>query len=747
MKQVFLSFLLMLLPVVESAAAVGDIFTANTNGFNIRFKIISSTAVMLYGEYSDNTGNDEQDYWVHEWSSCLVDYNKKTVDDDGDVLTYCRYQGSVTIPETILNPNDGHFYAITRIGEYAFGHADGITSVTLPSTITEISAHAFEYCSSLPTINIPESVTTIGDYAFYNSGLSSLDIPDNVSYLGKAVFYNCTSLSSVNIPTGITEIQDYLFAGCSSLTEITIINGITSIGSASFNCTSLSTIIIPETVSTIEEYAFGNCKSLTDVYCLPQEIPTTKINTFASTNLGNATLHVPAALIKYYKLIEPWSDFKKIVASSGALEIDGIYYSLNDDTKTAEVIYGNWDPNEIKDGDGRYTGGVVIPVSVVFGNVSYVVTSIGKYAFKNCSGLTSIEIPTSIETLGQEGLAGCSELENVDIPSSIKTIGPNAFMDCTSLTEIVVPNSVEDMGVGMFIGCKNLRTATLPEGITMIGNSMFAECSSLESFTVPDNVNTIDVAAFSQCTSLKTLNIGKNLTTVGNMAFTDCNSLSTLTMNCSEIKNWFEGITSITNVTIGENVSAISEKAFYGCSNIAEVIIGEGVTTIGIRAFANIENLASVTIKAATPPTTSKSAFEGSYTDYATLYVPSAGLEQYKAKAPWSSFKEILPYDAPVYDQKCEKPAIIIANGLIEFTCETEDVVFHYDISSSVQGEGTGIKLPETFKISVYASKEGYNDSEVEIKEISAPAAGDLNRDGVVDAADVVMLVNSIMDK
>ena len=355
MKQVFLSILLMSMPMVASAGAVGDIFTAYANGLNMRCKITSSTTVMLYGEYGDNSGNDEQDYWVNEWSSCLVDYNKRTVDDDGNELTYCRYQGSVSIPEKILNPNDGLFYVITRIGEYAFGHADGVTSVTLPSTITEISAHAFEFCFSLPSINMPETVTTIGDYAFYNSGLSTLEIPVGVKSIGKGVFRGCANLSSAVIPPDITEIEEFLFYDCSNLTEVTLGSAVETIGRSSFGNTNLTSIVLPESVTTIDDYAFANCKGLTDVYCLPENIPTTQTNSFQSSDVGNATLHVPGALIKYYKAIEPWSYFKKIVASDGPLEEGGIYYNLNEDTKTAAVTYGSWDPNESKDGDGRYS--------------------------------------------------------------------------------------------------------------------------------------------------------------------------------------------------------------------------------------------------------------------------------------------------------------------------------------------------------------------------------------------------------
>ena len=640
MKQVFLSIFMMFLPIVASAGAVGDIFTAYANGLNMRYKITSSTTVMLYGEYSDNSSNDEQDYWVNEWSSCLVDHNKRTIDDDGNMLTCCRFQGSVSIPEKILNPNDGLFYVITRVGEHAFGHADGITSITLPSTVTEISAHAFEFCFSLPSISIPETVTTIGDYAFYSSGLETLDIPTSVGSIGEGAFRGCTNLSSVVIPSGIKEIEDYLFYDCSNLTEVTLGNAVTSIGKSSFGGTNLTSIVIPETVTTIDEYAFSGCKSLTDVYCLPENIPTTQINSFVSSDVEKATLHVPAALIKYYKIIEPWSYFNKIVPSESI--IDGINYDINTANKTLTVIYA------------PYTGDVVIPSEVDLGEV-YKVTAIAESAFNGCLELTSIIIPNSVTKIGNNAFSGCESLVDITIPQSVIEIGTDVFYNCPKLEQVSFENGSDELTVDLyskvigspiktlylgrnvrpnisnpnrtfipFGGINSLLKLTIGRAVTSFDPMYFYECTNLETLIIEDGTDDLTIGDVSRInftfssSQIQTfylgrnvkgmtapfelsypfiLTIGKNVTSLFGLA--NCTGLSTVEIpeNVAIIEgNAFAGCSSLTKISIPNNVKEIGGSAFKGCYGLESITLPDNLETISWSLFDGCTNLTTVNI-------------------------------------------------------------------------------------------------------------------------------------------------------
>ena len=102
--------------------------------------------------------------------------------------------------------------------------------------------------------------------------------------------------------------------------------------------------------------------------------------------------------------------------------IDGYRYLLDSDTKTAALV-----PQK----DGDYSGDIIIPEKVK-GNdgVEYVVTSLGASCFKDCSGLTSITIPSSVTSLGESCFWVCSGLTSITIPSSVTSLGNYCFNHC-----------------------------------------------------------------------------------------------------------------------------------------------------------------------------------------------------------------------------------------------------------------------------------------------------------------------------
>ena len=136
-----------------------------------------------------------------------------------------------------------------------------------------------------------------------------------------------------------------------------------------------------------------------------------------------------------------------VVFSTSALaydvRIDGICYNLNSEGKTAEVTSGIV----------KYSGEVVIPSSITSKGKEYPVTSIGRWAFQYCSGLTSVTIPNSVTSIGRSAFSWCTGLTSVTIPNSVTSIGYSAFNGCTGLTSITIPNSVTSIGGFAFAGC------------------------------------------------------------------------------------------------------------------------------------------------------------------------------------------------------------------------------------------------------------------------------------------------------
>ena len=227
------------------------------------------------------------------------------------------------------------------------------------------------------------------------------------------------------------------------------------------------------------------------------------------------------------------------------------------------------------------------------------VTSIGNGAFQNCSSLTSVTIGNSVTSIGRYAFSGCSSLTSVTIPDSVTSIGRSAFSGCSSLTSVTIPNSVTSIGDYAFQNCSSLTSVTIGNSVTSIGNYAFYGCSSLTSVTIPDSVTSIGSHAFQNCSSLTSVTIGNSVTIIGSEAFCGCSSLTSVTIPDSVTiidSSAFSGCSSLTSVTIGNSVESIGINAFYECSSLTSVTIGNSVTSIRKRAFQYCAGLVSVTI-------------------------------------------------------------------------------------------------------------------------------------------------------
>jgi len=171
------------------------------------------------------------------------------------------------------------------------------------------------------------------------------------------------------------------------------------------------------------------------------------------------------------------------------------------------------------------------------------------------------------------------------------------------------------------------------------------------------------------------------------------------------------------NAPISPGVRIIKENAFKGCTNIKSIDIGSTVTSIESRAFSGTDKLTEVICRATTVPETDRTAFENSYPNYATLHVPAICQTAYKEAAPWAEFKEIVAIiqDIPDDAEQCATPTISYQNGKLTFESITEGVEYQYQITDDdiKTGVGSELSLNATYHISVYATKNGYKNSDI----------------------------------
>ena len=555
------------------------------------------------------------------WGALL--YDKETNDGlliKGDTIIKCRnWATSVSIPE-----------GVTSIGAGAFSRCTSLTSVNIPNSVTCIDSFAFDGCSSLTSVHITDltawcNISFNGGYCnplqwaqhlYLNSKeITNLIIPEGVTHIGNETFHGGSNFTSITIPESVTCIGENAFCACSGLTSITLPNSVISIEGLAFqSCTGLTIVNIGNGVTSIGHDSFYDCTNLTNVY-VKMETPI-DIGESTFPNRSRSTLYVPIGYKRAYSAASYWKDFKTIKEVNP--DIAGIFYDYDNSNKVAKVITSPI--------PAFYAGDIIIPSSVTYNDETYNVTSINSKAFFECTGLTSITIPSSVTSIGGNAFQNCTGLTSTTLSNGIETIGSFAFSGCTILTSIIIPKSVMSIGSSVFKDCRSLTSINIPEGVTSIGGTLFSGCSDLSFVILPKSVTSIGSKAFYGCTNLTSITIPENVTSIGGNAFQNCSSL--------------------TSVTLNNALETISSSAFSGCTSLISIMIPGSVTSIGTSAFANNNSLTNVYCYAKELPNTNSYSFNKSPIESATLHVPEVSLELYKTTAPWSGFGTIVAIDA-----------------------------------------------------------------------------------------------------
>ena len=640
--------------------------------------------------------------FIREMAGC--DYNKNKTDGKLSILdlydakiveggaAYISYYG-----KDKYTSND-------ELGDYAFSDCSGLTSLTIPSCVTRIGDYAFIGCSGLTSLTIPSCVTRIGDYAFIGcSGLTSLTIPSSVTSIGREAFKGCSGLTSLTIPSSVTSIGREAFSGCSGLTSLTIPSRVTSIGYGAFSgCSGVTSLVIPSSVTSIDIEAFAGCSGLTSIYVYLVKLPEMRYDIFKGCDAKNCIVYVPKGTYMIYRLSN-FNYFENIVESdANGIDTNGlitgqITIKLNKagtlpnmisesqkylitnlkivgkmngtDLKFIREMAGrgyNYDYNE-ETTDGKLSILDLYDAKIVEGGAAYIsyhgkdkytsndelgdfafyecsgltsvtipssVTAIGKDAFFRCSGLTNLTIPSGVTAIGKDAFFRCSGLTSLTIPSSVTSIGEFAFSGCSGLTSLTIPSSVTSIGDAAFYGCSGLTSLTIPSSVTEIGRSAFYGCSGLTSLTIPSSVTEIGIGAFSDCSGLTSLTIPSSVTSIGDAAFEGCSGLTSLTIPSSVTSIGdaaFSGCSGLTSLVIPSSVTSIGESAFKGCSGLTSLSIPSSVTSIGKSALKGCSGLTSIYVYPEKLPELGTEVFTGCNAQNCTVYVPKGTYDDYKA--------------------------------------------------------------------------------------------------------------------
>ena len=419
---------------------------------------------------------------------------------------------------------------------YNFNETAGTVSVTYNNDVKYSGDIVIP--STVVHDGITYTVTGIGEVAFGRSGITSVKMPNTITTIRYSAFENSVSLTEIEIPESVTTIEDMAFEGCSGINKPVVIpDGVKGNFASNLfrNCTNLPSLTIGTGITVICSNSLQNCPNLKELIIKDSDEPLEVLRDVNTNNTGFET----------------------------------VYVGRN---------FGR------KNGNGEFYEGIVfidVPSlkSVTFGDK---VTAIYDYTLNRCDNLESITFGSGLKSIGSQ-VVHCMKLTSIEFPSGLESIGDYAFGLCGITGEVVLPDALTSLGEGAFDGCTGITSFTVGTGLTEFSLTSIQNCTGLKEVIFKDSETPIVVDGSEVNTSfaIETAHIGRDISAV---------------INGRGLYSLFEDCTTLRNVTIGDNVTALCDYAFDGCTGLTSIDIPDGVTKIGTSAFSRCTGLTSLTL-------------------------------------------------------------------------------------------------------------------------------------------------------